>query len=482
MVEYNQLEAIFKELEITGLCCDSRKIRPGDAFVAISGESYDGNNFINVAIESGAEVVITDNLTIASGNFNNKIIYVENARIALSVLAGIFHPKLPEYLIAVTGTNGKTSIVAYCRQLYTLLNQRAASIGTIGIECDFIEQKLYSQQNLTTPDPLTFRSALHNLATNNINYVAFEASSHGLDQERLYGIKVNVAAFSSFSQDHLDYHKTMDSYLEAKLKLFKSNLLADSIAVISSEVEQLDYIKDFLAQNNVNFLTIGARGDVLINPIRSSMMGQEVNFTYKGTKYNFSTEIIGGFQSSNLLIAAFLVHKTGFTLEEVVAQLPKVKAVLGRLERVTSNKHSFHIFVDYAHTPDALKNSLNELRKIKSTNGKLKVLFGCGGNRDNSKRGLMGAIASKLADEVIITDDNPRKENPGQIRREILQTAQGAIEIPGRQEAITKVISELQRDDILLIAGKGHENYQIIGDNIIEFNDASIAKKVLENL
>jgi UDP-N-acetylmuramoyl-L-alanyl-D-glutamate--2,6-diaminopimelate ligase len=482
MVEYNQLEAIFKGLDITGLCCDSRKIRPGDAFVAINGGSYDGNNFIDAAIESGAKVVITDNLAIASSNFDNKIIYVANARIALSRLAGIVYPKLPEYLIAVTGTNGKTSIVSYCRQLYTLLNQRAASIGTIGVECDFIEQQLHSQQTLTTPDPIILRSVLHNLVENNINYVAFEASSHGLDQERLCGIKVNAAAFSSFSQDHLDYHKTMDSYLTAKLKLFKSNLLADSIAVISSEIERLDYIKDFLAQNNVNFLTIGARGDVLINSIKSSMINQEVTFAYKGAKYNFNTEIIGDFQSSNLLIAAFLVHNTGFAIEDIVAQLPKVKAVLGRLERVTNNKHPYHIFVDYAHTPDALKNSLNELRKIKSTNGRLKVLFGCGGNRDSSKRGLMGAIASKLADEVIITDDNPRKENPDQIRREILQTALGAIEIPGRQEAITKVISELQRDDILLIAGKGHENYQIIGDTIIEFNDTSIATKVLENL
>jgi UDP-N-acetylmuramoyl-L-alanyl-D-glutamate--2,6-diaminopimelate ligase len=482
MVEYNQLAAIFKERRLTGLCYDSRKIKGGEAFVAIKGESFDGNNFINEAIKSGAKLIITDNLKIASNHSDDSIIYVENARIALSVLSGIIYPKLPKHLIAVTGTNGKTSIVSYCRQLYCLFNKRSASIGTIGVECGFREQELQPRKNLTTPDPLIFRSVLHNLANNEIDYVIFEASSHGLDQERLHGIKVNLAAFSSFSQDHLDYHKTMKAYLDAKLKLFKNNLLADSIAVISSEIEQLDYIKDCLVENNVNFITVGIRGDLLIKHVVASMRQQEVILTYKGKEYNFSTEIIGDFQVSNLLIAALLVHKAGFALEDVIEKLPKIQAVAGRLEKVTSNESPIHIFVDYAHTPDALKCALDELRKIKPANGKLKVLFGCGGNRDNSKRALMGAIASKLADEVIITDDNPRRENPSQIRSEILQGSLGAIEIPDRQEAITKAIKGLMQDDILLIAGKGHENYQIIGDDVIEFSDARIAKQALENL
>ena len=489
MTQYNKIDnddvkKIFKDFGITGICFDSRKIKEGDIFVAIKGENFNGNDFIDLAIKLGARILITDDLKVISSKLDSRIIYVENARIALSIIAGILYPNLPKYLIAVTGTNGKTSIVSYCHQLYRLLNQNSASIGTMGLECDSIAKEVLSDQSqhLTTLDPLTFRSILHNLANNNIDYVAFEASSHGLVQERLYDIKVQAAAFSSLSQDHLDYHKTMDNYLEAKLKLFKDNLSPDSVAIINSEIKQSDLIKDCLIKYKIDFLTVGMNGDAQINQIKSSIFGQEIAFTYGGKNYNFDTEIISNVQSSNLLIAALLVHKTGFKFEDVMMQLPKIRAVSGRLERVTDNNHPYHILVDYAHTPDALSNSLNELKKIKPINGKLKVIFGCGGNRDRSKRGLMGEIASRISDEVIITDDNPRYENPSAIRKEILESALNAKETPNRKEAIINTINELQEDDILLIAGKGHENYQIIGDTKIEFSDVCVAKEVIKNL
>jgi len=480
MMQYKQLEKLIETSEITKVCFDSRKIIDECAFVAIKGEKSNGNDFIDLAIKAGAKIIITDDLEVATNYENDKIIYVENSRIALSVLAGSLYPKLPKHLIAAVGTNGKTSLVSYCRQLYKLFNKNSASIGTIGLECDY--KDFVYQDCLTTSDPLTLRSTLHTLAINDVNYVAFEASSHGLDQERLYGIKVSAAAFTSFSQDHLDYHKTMDNYLLAKLKLFKDNLLPKAIVVINSEIAEFNFIKSFLLKHGVEFLTVGINGDIKIDQITQSLLGQEISFSYEGVIYNFHTEIISSVQVTNLLTAALLVHKTGFEFEDVIMGLSKVKAVTGRLERVTDKTHPFHVFVDYAHTPDALKNSLSDLKEIKPKHGKLKVIFGCGGDRDKSKRPQMGEIASEIADEVIITDDNPRNEDPNKIRKEILSKAFGAKEIEGRKEAIISVINELAAGDILLIAGKGHEDYQIIGDTKIAFSDAEIARETIKKL
>ncbi|WP_341758816.1 UDP-N-acetylmuramoyl-L-alanyl-D-glutamate--2,6-diaminopimelate ligase [Candidatus Tisiphia endosymbiont of Ditula angustiorana] len=475
------------QIEPRTLCCDSRLVKSTSLFFAIKGASSDGNKFIDDVINKGVKFIVTDDAEslknpniIANGVH---ITLVSDARVALSQAANILYPLLPQYMVAATGTNGKTSVVSYCRQLYTLLGASSCSIGTIGIECpeNFdltpIQEILDNSPALTTLDPVTFRHILHNLAENNIRYVAFEASSHGLDQERLHGIKVDAACFTSFSQDHLDYHKNMDNYLLAKLKLFTDNLSQAGVAVLNSEIEQLDYIKSYLQERNIKFLTVGMNGDLKI--IDSTIC------TYNGQKYNFTTDIVGSFQATNLLIAVMMVHLTGFPFEQIISKLPQIKAVKGCLERVANS----NIFIDYSHTPDALEKSLLELKKIKSeiysNRGSLKVIFGCGGNRDSGKRPLMGQVAAKIADRVIITDDNPRNEDPKFIRQQIIQgiiaITNRYIEINNRKIAITETINNLQEDDILLIAGKGHENYQIIGNKKLPFSDFDIAKEALQN-
>lgn len=487
------MQKLFDYLKITShiepkiLCCDSRLVKSTSLFFAIKGASSDGNKFIDDVINKGVKFIVTDDTAslknpniIANGVH---ITLVSDARVALSQAANILYPLLPQYMVAATGTNGKTSVVSYCRQLYTLLGVPSCSIGTIGIECPenldltTIQEILDKFPALTTLDPVTFRHILHNLAENNIRYVAFEASSHGLDQERLHGLKVDAACFTSFSQDHLDYHKNMDNYLLAKLKLFTDNLSQAGVAVLNSEIEQLDYIKSYLQDRNIKFLTVGMNGDLKI--IDSTIC------TYNGQKYNFTTDIVGSFQATNLLIAVMMVHLTGFPFEQVISKLPQIKAVKGRLERVANS----NIFIDYAHTPDALEKSLLELKKIKSeiysNRGSLKVIFGCGGNRDSGKRALMGQVAAKIADIVIITDDNPRNEEPKFIRQQIIQgiisITNRCIEINNRKIAITETINNLQEDDILLIAGKGHENYQIIGNKKLPFSDFDIAKEALQS-
>lgn len=483
------MQKLFDYLEITSqiepeiLCCNSRLVKSTSLFFAIKGASSDGNKFIDDVINKGVKFIVTDDAAslknpniIANGVH---ITLVSDARVALSQAADILYPLLPQYMLAATGTNGKTSVVSYCRQLYTLLGVPSCSVGTIGVECSSdldltsVQDILDKSSALTTLDPVTFKRILHKLTENNTRYVAFEASSHGLDQQRLHGIKVNTACFTSFSQDHLDYHQNMDNYLLAKLKLFTDNLLPTGVAVLNSEIAQLDYIKHYLQQRNIKFLTVGMNGDLKI--IDSTVC------SYKGQKYNFTTDIVGSFQAANLLIAVMMVHLTGFPLGQVILKLPQIKAVKGRLERVANS----NIFIDYAHTPDALEKSLLELRKIKSDKGLLKVIFGCGGDRDSSKRPLMGQVAAKIADEIIITDDNPRNEEPKLIRQHIIQgiiaITNSYTEIKNRKIAITEAIHNLQKDDILLIAGKGHENYQIIGNKKLPFSDFDIAKEALQN-
>ncbi|WP_375358613.1 UDP-N-acetylmuramoyl-L-alanyl-D-glutamate--2,6-diaminopimelate ligase [Candidatus Tisiphia endosymbiont of Neophilaenus lineatus] len=483
------MQKLFDYLKITSqlnsqsLCFDSRLAKAGDIFFAIKGASSDGNQFIDDVINKGVKFIITDDAEslknpniIANGVH---ITLMSGARVALSQAANILYPLLPQYMVAATGTNGKTSVVSYCRQLYTLLGVPSCSIGTIGVECSggldltSIQEILDESPALTTPDPVTLRHILHKLAENGTKYLAFEASSHGLEQQRLLGIKVDAACFTSFSQDHLDYHKNMANYLLAKLKLFTDNLSQTGVAVLNSEIEQLDYIKSYLQERNIKFLTVGKNGDLKII--------DRTICTYNGQKYNFTTDIVASFQATNLLIAVMMVHLTGFPFEQVISKLPQIKAVKGRLERVANS----NIFIDYAHTPDALEKSLLELKKIKSNKGLLKVIFGCGGNRDSGKRALMGEIAAKIADEVIITDDNPRNEDPKSIRQQIIQgiiaITNSFIEIQNRKIAIIETINNLQEDDILLIAGKGHENYQIIGNKKLPFSDFDIAKEALQS-
>lgn len=478
-----KIQTAFEAKKITGISFDSKKVKSGDAFFAIKGKIFNGNEYILEAINNGAELVITDD-DVYQDNNNSQILYVNNVRIALSCAASIIYPNLPKYLIGVTGTNGKTSVVSYCQQLVYLLGQDSASIGTIGVQCsdrsvaaEFDDENFKS---LTTADAIIMHQIMNYLANCGIDYVAFEASSHGLDQERLYSIPIKAAAFISLSLDHLDYHGTAEKYLQAKLKLFNHNLVQDGLAVINSEISELDYIIQYLTESNINFVTMGVNGNLKIKVLNQSIYGQHISCHYRNQEYRFNTKIIGSFQAYNLLTAAILVEQLGFNFLEIIDKIQAVNAVKGRLERVTAYDSSFHVFVDYAHTPDALEKALQELKVVKSQFGRLFVVFGCGGNRDTSKRAIMGRIATEVADAVVITDDNPRFEEASLIRKQILAAAPNAIEIGDRKEAIVSTINKLRNDDILLIAGKGHENYQIIANNKIFFDDAIIAVEAIE--
>ncbi len=471
MMKYNFLK------NCTDISIDSKSVKVGTAFFAIKG----GIKYAKEALAKGASIVVTDDASYKTEPF----FFTEDILNTLYESAKYLYPKKPKYNVSVTGTNGKTSVVSYFMQLCSLLNLASASIGTMGMQTskDIKAKTIPNISSLTTPDLVTMYKLMDLLSENGIDHLAFEASSHGLDQNRLYGIKVRAAAITNITHDHLDYHKTFENYKAAKLKLFSENLENDGTAIINSDMDCYNDIKDTIATSAHKIITIGKNGDLSINTINSNISGQEIFFTYHGIEYSFKTDILGSFQASNLLIAALLLKESNKDLifEDIISVIDMVKSPKGRLERVELEniKSDYHIFVDYAHTPDALEQSILELSKL--SQNRIILLFGCGGNRDKTKRPVMGKIASSLCDFVIVTDDNPRNENPSIIRSEILSgiSSQNVLEIEGRETAIEYAISQMQKSDILLIAGKGHENYQIIGDQTIYFDDMLIAKREL---
>ncbi|MFK7968395.1 MAG: UDP-N-acetylmuramoyl-L-alanyl-D-glutamate--2,6-diaminopimelate ligase [Rickettsiaceae bacterium] len=476
-----KIASLFAQYNIKSISCDSRNIKPESAFFAIRGLNFDGNLFISEALEKGS-IVFTDELQQKA----EKVFYVSNIRIALAMASGILYPKLPKNLIAVTGTNGKSSVVSYIYQILKLLGFKAATIGTLGLESTIkMNESFFENLSplLTTPDPIVFRRILNELTEIGIDNLAFEASSHGIYQNRLGDVKVKTAGFTSFSQDHLDYHKNMDDYLKTKLQLFVDNLEEGGEVVINSEILELSpysaIVKDFLREKRIRYFLVGKAGDIRINNIKTSLTGSEVDFEYDKKNYRFNTSIIGSFQATNLLIATKIVANLSVDFNQIIENLQHVTAVTGRLQRIGNIEDDFQIFVDYAHTPDALERSLLELQKIKVKNGKLYLVFGCGGERDKSKRVLMGKVACKLADYIVVTDDNPRGEDPKKIRLDILKGLNRAEEIDGRELAIEKTIAKLNKNDILLIAGKGHEECQIIGNKTLLFSDIETARKLL---
>jgi UDP-N-acetylmuramoyl-L-alanyl-D-glutamate--2,6-diaminopimelate ligase len=474
----SNLISTLSKLQIQHITTNSSQVGTGSAFFAIRGTHLDGNDYIEQAITSNVKLIVTDKSCDIQTTC--QILVVPDARIALAEAAHYLYPDHPEYMVAVTGTNGKTSIVNYFWQICSLLGAPAISIGTIGISCNdqALKQDLSKcGEILTTPDIVTMRKMLGVAKRHKIKYLAFEASSHGLDQKRIYGVPVIAAALTNITHDHLDYHKTFDSYCMAKLRLFTENLRKDGVAIISTDLRNIDEVKSHLKSHNIRYITVGQNGDLDITSSISTIAEQDIKFTYNGQNYSFTTNILGSFQASNILIASLMAASCGLRFEDIVQVLPMLQYVRGRLERVTSSDHKFHIFVDYAHTPDALEKTLLELSILKRN--KLHVVFGCGGDRDKTKRPVMGNIASKLADTVIITDDNPRTEDARSIRDQIAQDLKHTIQIAGREEAIKYAISQLQDNDILLIAGKGHEDCQIIGDKILPFDDVSVARKYI---
>jgi UDP-N-acetylmuramoyl-L-alanyl-D-glutamate--2,6-diaminopimelate ligase len=460
-----EASAGFDELEIAGVTADSRSIRPGDVFIAIAGSKQDGLRFVPQAIASGAAAIVAERKPAGALPKGVPFVKVGNARRALALLAANFFHEQPPVIAAVTGTSGKTSVAAFTRQIWTTLGDKAASIGTVGLVSPLRE----AYGSLTTPDPIGLHRQLSELAREGVTHLAIEASSHGLDQHRLDGLRITAGAFTNLSRDHLDYHADVASYLAAKLRLFSELIPRHGTAVVAVDHEHAAAVIAEAKRHGLRIFTVG-RGGESIRLCETALDGfaQVIKLTHAGTEHSIRLPLAGSFQVENALVAAGLAIATGSEPAAAFAALPQLKGAKGRLELV-GNNNGAPIFVDYAHKPDALAKALEALRPY-ATN-RLVVVLGCGGDRDPGKRPMMGAIAAQLADRVVVTDDNPRSEDPAAIRAAILAGCPCAREIGDRRQAIATSISELSAGDVLLIAGKGHETGQIIGKQVLPFSD-----------
>jgi UDP-N-acetylmuramoyl-L-alanyl-D-glutamate--2,6-diaminopimelate ligase len=476
---------------IMGLTSDSRSVRKGYLFVALSGARSDGRAYIKEAIAHGARAVVTDASTARPDRLDdeteinwNEIAWIidENPRLFLARAAAIFYHAQPETIFAVTGTNGKTSTVSFVRQILQKMNIRAVSLGTLGIEG--IEVNNVNYASMTTPDPVQLHAQLADLAAASITHVAMEASSHGLHQHRLDGVKIFAGAFTNLTHDHLDYHGSMENYRAAKLRLFSDLIAKDGVAVINSDSDDYARIQDICHARNLKMITYGrSASDLIIHNLTAMPHGTKLNASIMGQAIEFTLPFVGEFQIYNILCAVGLVlARCPKRLQEVIDIIPNLTGIKGRLEFVKGNKvDSPAVYVDYAHTPDALKNILTALRPHAGENGRLIIVFGCGGDRDRTKREVMGRIANELSDIVIVTDDNPRSEDPAEIRASIIKGVDNAVNIGGRRDAIITAISMAKPKDIIVIAGKGHEQGQIIGDIVEPFDDVTEALNALNN-
>lgn len=459
------------DVAVTGVAMDSRVVKPGNVFFALAGVKIDGARFIDQAIASGAAAVVSDR--IPENDSRVPFIAVSNSRRALALAAARFYARQPATVAAVTGTSGKTSVAVFTRQIWQRLGYASASIGTIGL----VSPKRTFYGSLTTPDPIALHRSLDELAGEGVTHLALEASSHGLDQHRLDGVRVSTGAFTNLSRDHMDYHPTVEHYLAAKLRLFTDLIVDGGAAVIAADHEHSQAVIDAARGRKLRILTVGRNGDgIKLTDARVDGFAQKLTLEYGGKTYQVRLPLVGEFQIENALAAAGLVLTTGGDADRVFASLDKLEGAPGRLELV-GERNGAPVFVDYAHKPDALAKALEALRPY--TKRKLVVVFGAGGDRDAGKRPLMGAIAAENADTVIITDDNPRSESPASIRAAIMAAAKGARDIGDRAEAIRVAVAGLQKGDALLIAGKGHETGQIVGDKVLPFSDHEAAMAAL---
>jgi UDP-N-acetylmuramoyl-L-alanyl-D-glutamate--2,6-diaminopimelate ligase len=452
---------------VTGLAVDSRAVKPGDLFFALAGHKTDGARFVEAAIAAGAVAVAGDHLPENAPRV--PFVATPNPRRALALAAATFYPRQPATIAAVTGTSGKTSVAAFTRQIWQRLGHPSASIGTIGL----VSPKRTIYGSLTTPDPIALHRQLDEIAREGVTHLALEASSHGLDQYRLDGVRVSAGGFTNLSRDHMDYHPDVAHYLAAKLRLFRDLVAADGAAVISADHDCSGEVIEAARARKLRIVAVGRNGNGAGEGIRLveavvDGFAQKLTLEHRGRRHAVRLPLVGEFQVENALVAAGLTIGTGSEPKAVFTELELLEGAKGRLERV-AERNGAPIFVDYAHKPDALAKALQALRPYAKR--KLVVVFGAGGDRDAGKRPLMGAIAVENADHVIVTDDNPRSENPEIIRAAILGAAKGATEIGDRAEAIRSAISALQPGDALLIAGKGHETGQIVGNVTLPFSD-----------
>jgi len=458
---------------VTGLAIDHRKVAPGTVFGAFVGEKFNGEDFIPAAIEAGAIAVVARPEARVDGAVH---IAEPSPRRAFAHIAARFFHRFPATCVAVTGTNGKTSTVEMTRQLWRMAGFNAASIGTLGITTSTDS----ASTGLTTPDIVTFLSNMSGLAVEGVGHAAFEASSHGLDQYRTEGLPVKAAAFTNLSHDHLDYHGTMEAYLAAKLRLFTEVVDQDGAAVVWADDDYSVQVIDAVQARGVRLLTVGAQGEALRLISRApTQLGQSLVIAAGDVTHKVDLPLIGAYQVANALVSAGLVIATGGDVAQTLGNLARLQPVRGRLERAAITKAGAPVYVDYAHTPDAIAAALDALRPHAS--GRLILVFGAGGDRDQAKRPEMGKVAAAKADVLIITDDNPRGEDPALIRAAIAAGAPTALIIGDRRAAIAAAIAEARADDIVCIAGKGHEQGQIVGAGadvrVIPFDDVAVARE-----
>jgi UDP-N-acetylmuramoyl-L-alanyl-D-glutamate--2,6-diaminopimelate ligase len=463
-------------LNVGGVTADSRAVKKGDMFVAIAGGKIDGLRFTGPAIAAGAVVVLGERMPETPLPASVAFVRVGNARRALALIAAKLYPRQPRVIAAVTGTSGKTSVAAFARQIWNANGHSAASIGTVGI----VSPRGETYGALTTPDPVALHRSLDALAGDGVTHLAIEASSHGLDQYRLDGLHLAAAAFTNITRDHLDYHPSFEAYLAAKLRLFEDLLAPGGAAVVDADHDYADAFNAVAAGRGLSVMMVGRNGkDLRLLHAANAGFAQMLRLEFEGKIFQVRLPLVGEFQIENALVAAGLAIATGDDAASVFAALEHLTGAKGRLERIGESRGA-QIFVDYAHKPDALAKALEALRPYAS--GRLVVVFGAGGDRDRGKRPLLGAVAAAKADSVIVTDDNPRTEDASAIRAAILTAARGATEIGDRREAIRRAIADLRDGDILLIAGKGHETGQIIGDRIMPFSDHEAVATALKEL
>jgi UDP-N-acetylmuramoyl-L-alanyl-D-glutamate--2,6-diaminopimelate ligase len=458
---------------IQGLTADSRAVEAGMLFAALPGTRTDGTQFVAAAVEAGAAAILTGRQPLAHA-VAVPVIRADDPRRALALMASRYYARQPRTVAAITGTNGKTSVTVFLRQIWAKAGFKAASLGTIGL----VAPDRTIGGNLTTPDPIRLHEIIADLAGDDVTHLALEASSHGLDQRRLDGVRFAAGAFTNLSRDHLDYHASLEAYLAAKLRLFDTLLPKGSAAIADADQPQAANVQAIAKARELEYFGVGRKGEALkLVSVTRMPDGARLLIEAFGEKHYVPLPLIGGFQISNALVAAGLAIATGVEARTALAALSELKGASGRLELVGAHPSGAQVFVDYAHTPDALANALKALRP--HVKRKLVVVFGAGGDRDAGKRPLMGEAAESLADRVIVTDDNPRSEDPAAIRKAIVGGAPNAEEIGDRHAAIRTAITTLREGDVLLIAGKGHETGQTIGDKVLPFSDQEEARKAL---
>lgn len=478
-----------REARVTGLAIDSRDVKEGSLFAALPGTQVHGGTFIQYALRMGASAVLTDpeGARLAADVLTGSgvaLVVTEDPRAALAQAAALWFGAQPETMVAVTGTNGKTSVAAFARQIWEALGRKAVNLGTTGVEGAWTHPLRH-----TTPDPLTLHSALAEAAKAGVTHAAMEASSHGLDQRRLDGVMLAAAGFTNFTQDHLDYHKTFEAYFDAKMGLFTRVLGDDGVAVVNMDDPRGHEIAAMAQARGQEVIGTGRSqaARLRLTGQRFDATGQELRFEWQGQAHLVRLDLIGGFQAQNVLVAAGLVIGAGEDPAAVFAALSHLTTVRGRMQLAATRANGASVFVDYAHTPDAIETALAALRP--HVMGRVIAIIGAGGDRDQGKRPLMGAAAARVADIVIVTDDNPRSEDPGVIRQAVMEGALAEgdptriSEVGDRAEAILRGVDALQPGDALLICGKGHETGQTIGDTVLPFDDveqASVAVAALE--